>query len=147
MGIHVLPLPVCLPAAQNCNVTMLFACSVPFAFLVCVYVPVLCSSSCAALQFSLLCVHARLALSALKHSLPQRFLWHYPVRPSVHFVFCCVIFFCLRLYHVYRKRGEIPNFGTLLRNVFEPLFDAVKDPQKHRKIFLFLQAVRQCCGY
>ncbi|CDJ66749.1 adenosine monophosphate deaminase, putative [Eimeria necatrix] len=46
-----------------------------------------------------------------------------------------------KLYHVYRKRGEIPNFGTLLRNVFEPLFDAVKDPQKHRKIFLFLQAM------
>ncbi|OEH77344.1 adenosine monophosphate [Cyclospora cayetanensis] len=46
-----------------------------------------------------------------------------------------------RLYHVYRKRGEVPDFGTLLRNVFEPLFEAVKNPEKHRKIYLFLQAM------
>ncbi|CDI80962.1 adenosine monophosphate deaminase, putative [Eimeria praecox] len=46
-----------------------------------------------------------------------------------------------RLYHVYRKRGEIDNFGTLLRNVFEPLFEAVKNPTKHRKIYLFLQTM------
>ncbi|XP_026192302.1 AMP deaminase 3 [Cyclospora cayetanensis] len=46
-----------------------------------------------------------------------------------------------KLYHVYRKRGEVPDFGTLLRNVFEPLFEAVKNPEKHRKIYLFLQAM------
>ncbi|KAL8439283.1 hypothetical protein Efla_003920 [Eimeria flavescens] len=46
-----------------------------------------------------------------------------------------------RLYHVYRQRGVVPSFGKMLRNVFEPLFEAVKNPQKHRKIFLFLQTM------
>lgn len=46
-----------------------------------------------------------------------------------------------RIYHVYRRRGMISDFGTLLRNVFEPLFEAVKNPEKHRKIFLFLQTM------
>ncbi|KAL8274356.1 hypothetical protein Esti_001678 [Eimeria stiedai] len=46
-----------------------------------------------------------------------------------------------RLYHVYRQRGVVTDFGAMLRNVFEPLFKAVKNPEKHRKIFLFMQTM------
>ncbi|PHJ22320.1 amp deaminase [Cystoisospora suis] len=45
------------------------------------------------------------------------------------------------LYHVYRKINVIRSFGDLLRNIFEPLFEAVKNPREHPEIFLMLQTV------
>jgi len=44
-----------------------------------------------------------------------------------------------RLYHVYKKMGIVENFGDLLRNIFEPLFETVRDPASNKDIFLLLQ--------
>ncbi|XP_026192261.1 AMP deaminase 2-like [Cyclospora cayetanensis] len=46
-----------------------------------------------------------------------------------------------RLYYVYRTRGGVRSFGHLLENVFGPLFEAASNPEKHPKIFTFLQQV------
>ncbi|CBZ54517.1 putative adenosine monophosphate deaminase [Neospora caninum Liverpool] len=43
-----------------------------------------------------------------------------------------------RLYHVYRRLGMINNFGELLANIFEPLYDAVRNPKEHPEVFIFL---------
>ncbi|PFH35827.1 AMP deaminase [Besnoitia besnoiti] len=43
-----------------------------------------------------------------------------------------------RLYHVYRRLGMIKNFGELLANVFEPLFEAVRNPKENPELFIFL---------
>ncbi|ESS30887.1 AMP deaminase [Toxoplasma gondii VEG] len=43
-----------------------------------------------------------------------------------------------RLYHVYRRLGMIRSFGELLENIFEPLYDAVRNPEEHPEVFTFL---------
>ncbi|KNH09620.1 AMP deaminase [Perkinsela sp. CCAP 1560/4] len=46
-----------------------------------------------------------------------------------------------RIYHVYRKRGEVKSFGEFLENIFKPLWmvsiDSIVDPELHN----FLQHV------
>ncbi|CAO1637725.1 unnamed protein product [Sympodiomycopsis kandeliae] len=46
-----------------------------------------------------------------------------------------------RLYEVYKSNGTIENFQDLLTNVFQPLFDATMNPQKHKNLHIFLQRV------
>ncbi|KAJ2574664.1 AMP deaminase, partial [Coemansia sp. RSA 1804] len=46
-----------------------------------------------------------------------------------------------RLYNVYRVNGILSNFGELLENVFEPLFEVTCNPDSHPKLHLFLQRV------
>ncbi|KAF8821151.1 AMP deaminase [Cardiosporidium cionae] len=47
-----------------------------------------------------------------------------------------------RLYRLYHKLGIIKNFAELLKNVFEPVFKAVRNPKKYPEIFyLLLQTV------
>ncbi|KAL8271080.1 hypothetical protein Esti_004997 [Eimeria stiedai] len=43
-----------------------------------------------------------------------------------------------RLYYVYRARGQVSSFGEMLRNIFQPLFEAVCKPRQHPKLFAFL---------
>ena len=46
-----------------------------------------------------------------------------------------------RLYHIYRKSGDVQNFEQMLNNIFAPLFEATLDPQKNSEMFLFLETV------
>lgn len=46
-----------------------------------------------------------------------------------------------RLYPLFRKMGIVRNFAEMLRNIFEPLFQASVDPAGHEDIFLMLQQV------
>lgn len=46
-----------------------------------------------------------------------------------------------RLYSVYKKSKLIDNFGDMLFNIFDPLFQATKNPTKHPELFIFLQRV------
>lgn len=46
-----------------------------------------------------------------------------------------------RLYKLFRKIGAVNNFAEMLRNVFEPLFEATADPVKHEDLFYMLQQV------
>eukprot|EP00919_Chromeraceae_sp_WS-2016_P073951 GHVR01174923.1.p1 GENE.GHVR01174923.1~~GHVR01174923.1.p1 ORF type:complete len:802 (+),score=146.57 GHVR01174923.1:414-2819(+) len=46
-----------------------------------------------------------------------------------------------RLYHVYKGIGVLDNFGDMLRNIFEPLFEAVKNPQAHEDIWYLITQV------
>ncbi|KAI4836477.1 AMP deaminase [Plasmodium brasilianum] len=46
-----------------------------------------------------------------------------------------------RLYHIYKKRKLIKSFDEFLRNIFEPCFQAIKDPEHNKKIFEFLHQV------
>ncbi|CRG95019.1 AMP deaminase, putative [Plasmodium gallinaceum] len=46
-----------------------------------------------------------------------------------------------RLYHIYKKMKLINTFGDFLRNVFEPCFEAVKNPEENKEIFTFLHQV------
>jgi AMP deaminase len=43
------------------------------------------------------------------------------------------------LYHIYRKNNTVKNFQEFLENIFEPLFEATKNPKKHKTISIFLQ--------
>ncbi|CAI7722060.1 AMP deaminase, putative [Plasmodium vivax] len=46
-----------------------------------------------------------------------------------------------RLYYVYKKRRLINSFADFLSNIFQPCFEAVKNPQDNRDVFSFLQQV------
>ncbi|KAK9478571.1 hypothetical protein V1514DRAFT_330447 [Lipomyces japonicus] len=46
-----------------------------------------------------------------------------------------------RLYDVYKKSGIVSDFEEVIRNIFEPLFEATKDPSSHPKLHIFLQRV------
>lgn len=46
-----------------------------------------------------------------------------------------------RLYNVYKQSGIVDNFGDVVRNVFEPLFEVTKDPTSDPKLHIFLQRV------
>eukprot|EP01112_Ceratiomyxa_fruticulosa_P012622 TRINITY_DN3504_c0_g2_i1.p1 TRINITY_DN3504_c0_g2~~TRINITY_DN3504_c0_g2_i1.p1 ORF type:complete len:1316 (+),score=284.18 TRINITY_DN3504_c0_g2_i1:786-4733(+) len=47
-----------------------------------------------------------------------------------------------RLYHVYKEAGEVNNFQQFLDNLFLPLFEASKHPEKYVEINVFLS----CCS-
>ncbi|KIH95268.1 AMP deaminase [Sporothrix brasiliensis 5110] len=46
-----------------------------------------------------------------------------------------------RLYDVYKATGLMASFEQVITNVFEPLFEATKNPQKYPKLHVFLQRV------
>ncbi|KAJ9648439.1 AMP deaminase [Coniosporium tulheliwenetii] len=46
-----------------------------------------------------------------------------------------------RLYDVYKSTGLMDNFEQVIRNIFEPLFEATRDPSSHPKLHIFLQRV------
>jgi len=46
-----------------------------------------------------------------------------------------------RLYPLFRKLGVVNNFAQMLRNIFEPLFQATLDPAAHEDMFFMLQQV------
>ncbi|EMC93411.1 hypothetical protein BAUCODRAFT_239356 [Baudoinia panamericana UAMH 10762] len=46
-----------------------------------------------------------------------------------------------RLYDVYKSSGLMNRFEEVIANVFQPLFEATQNPQKHPKLHIFLQRV------
>ncbi|CAK7263247.1 AMP deaminase [Sporothrix epigloea] len=46
-----------------------------------------------------------------------------------------------RLFDVYKATGLMQSFEQVIKNVFEPLFEATKNPQKYPKLHVFLQRV------
>ncbi|GAA5804572.1 hypothetical protein HPULCUR_010073 [Helicostylum pulchrum] len=46
-----------------------------------------------------------------------------------------------RLYNVYKASGQVQNFGDIIKNLFEPLFQVTKDPESHPDLYMFLQRV------
>lgn len=46
-----------------------------------------------------------------------------------------------RLYDIYKRSGLVENFGELVRNLFEPLFEVTRDPSRDPKLYIFLQRV------
>eukprot|EP00420_Gonyaulax_spinifera_P036120 CAMPEP_0197882688 /NCGR_PEP_ID=MMETSP1439-20131203/9750_1 /TAXON_ID=66791 /ORGANISM="Gonyaulax spinifera, Strain CCMP409" /LENGTH=749 /DNA_ID=CAMNT_0043502357 /DNA_START=54 /DNA_END=2303 /DNA_ORIENTATION=- len=46
-----------------------------------------------------------------------------------------------RLYPLFRKLGKVNNFAEMLRNIFEPLFQATLDPLGHEDMFFMLQQI------
>lgn len=46
-----------------------------------------------------------------------------------------------RLYDVYKKSGEVNNFGEMLNNIFQPLFAVSVDPSSNPPLHYFLQTV------
>ncbi|PTB70099.1 AMP deaminase [Trichoderma citrinoviride] len=46
-----------------------------------------------------------------------------------------------RLYDVYKASGLMDTFEQVVRNIFQPLFEATMDPSRHPKLHVFLQRV------
>ncbi|KAI1350176.1 hypothetical protein F5Y01DRAFT_287117 [Xylaria sp. FL0043] len=46
-----------------------------------------------------------------------------------------------RLYDVYKASGLMESFEQVVRNIFQPLFEVTKEPEKHPKLHIFLQRV------
>lgn len=46
-----------------------------------------------------------------------------------------------RLYDVYKANNTMETFEEVIRNVFQPLFEATKNPSAHPKLHVFLQRV------
>lgn len=46
-----------------------------------------------------------------------------------------------RLYDVYKSSGLMNNFEQVVVNLFQPLFEATRDPSSHPKLHIFLQRV------
>lgn len=46
-----------------------------------------------------------------------------------------------RLYHVYKKGGEIEHFAEMLQNIFAPLFEVTINPQSNPPLHYFLKTV------
>ncbi|EJD50398.1 AMP deaminase [Auricularia subglabra TFB-10046 SS5] len=46
-----------------------------------------------------------------------------------------------RLYDVYKENGSINNFQDIIKNLFNPLFEATHNPSSHPELFIFLQRV------
>ncbi|RDW88140.1 hypothetical protein BP6252_00172 [Coleophoma cylindrospora] len=46
-----------------------------------------------------------------------------------------------RLFDVYKSSGLMQNFEEVIVNLFQPLFEATKDPTSHPKLHIFLQRV------
>ena len=48
-----------------------------------------------------------------------------------------------RLYHLYRRAGDIQSMDEMLQNIFRPLFEVTLDPASHADLHVFL---RQMAG-
>ncbi|KAI0012881.1 AMP deaminase [Xylariaceae sp. FL0662B] len=46
-----------------------------------------------------------------------------------------------RLYDVYKATGLMGSFEQVVKNVFQPLFEVTKNPERHPKLHVFLQRV------
>lgn len=46
-----------------------------------------------------------------------------------------------RLYDVYKASGTMETFEQIVKNIFQPLFEATKDPQSYPELHVFLQRV------
>ncbi|KAL0952267.1 hypothetical protein HGRIS_006557 [Hohenbuehelia grisea] len=46
-----------------------------------------------------------------------------------------------RLYDVYKANGSVHAFEDIVRNVFQPLFEATKGPKSYPELHVFLQRV------
>lgn len=46
-----------------------------------------------------------------------------------------------RLFDIYKSSGLMDNFEQVIINVFQPLFEATKNPSSHPELFVFLQRV------
>jgi AMP deaminase len=46
-----------------------------------------------------------------------------------------------RLYHIYRKSGNVTNFQELLENIFMPLFEVTEDPSSNPPLAYFLETI------
>jgi len=46
-----------------------------------------------------------------------------------------------RIYNVYKSKNLVTNFGEMLENIFNALFEVTIDPSSHPELFLFLQHV------
>lgn len=46
-----------------------------------------------------------------------------------------------RLYDVYKASGLMETFESVIKNLFQPLFEVTKDPKSHPKLHIFLQRV------
>ncbi|KAL0135728.1 AMP deaminase [Mucor lusitanicus] len=46
-----------------------------------------------------------------------------------------------RLYNIYKSTGHVDNFGDIIKNLFEPLFEVTKNPQSHPELYIFLLRV------
>lgn len=46
-----------------------------------------------------------------------------------------------RLFDVYKSSGLMDRFDEVIKNLFQPLFEATKDPSSHPKLHVFLQRV------
>jgi AMP deaminase len=46
-----------------------------------------------------------------------------------------------RLYDMYKSTKMMENFESVIRNVFQPLFEVTKDPSSHPKLHIFLNRV------
>ena len=46
-----------------------------------------------------------------------------------------------RLYDLYKSSKMMENFETVIKNVFQPLFEVTKDPSSHPKLHIFLHRV------
>ncbi|KAG2201548.1 hypothetical protein INT47_007425 [Mucor saturninus] len=46
-----------------------------------------------------------------------------------------------RLYNIYKSSGHVDNFGDIIKNLFQPLFQVTQDPKSHPELYIFLQRV------
>jgi AMP deaminase len=46
-----------------------------------------------------------------------------------------------RLYASYKASGQIKSFGEMIKNIFQPLFEITINPNKNKKLYLFLLQV------
>ena len=46
-----------------------------------------------------------------------------------------------RIFHIWKRAKMCSNFGEMMANIFEPLFEVTIDPQSHPSLHLFLETV------
>mmetsp|Transcript_96702 Transcript_96702/g.276085 ORF Transcript_96702/g.276085 Transcript_96702/m.276085 type:complete len:373 (+) Transcript_96702:688-1806(+) len=46
-----------------------------------------------------------------------------------------------RLYHIYKRSGEVQNFQDMISNIFAPLYEVTRDPSSNMHLHVFLQTV------
>ena len=46
-----------------------------------------------------------------------------------------------RIFHIWKRAKICSNFGEMMRNIFEPLFEVTIDPKSHPALHLFLETV------
>ncbi|XP_040926004.1 LOW QUALITY PROTEIN: AMP deaminase 3 [Betta splendens] len=46
-----------------------------------------------------------------------------------------------RIYDIFKSKKLVPNFATMLENIFLPLFEATVNPQNHKDLHVFLKYV------